>query len=253
MTKTSTRPVDGLLPWHIRDLADFSVIGFEAGDANLYRYVGNSPTNATDPSGLIKVTRLGSEKAPAIGKLLYVDWDFELENPSPENGWLVQRNIVYRTTAKCQPNEAKDVIADKLPLERQYEFWEAWPVLKGQTKAQSRTDAAPPGAARTYTDRTAMKINGINTVGHYLVVGEIRFFLASDTVRIERLKDKKGGLIWDIGLVPDSADLFSTRIQPPWWNTGYVKDEPIATRWFRVKWIRNEISLTSGTSTPLLN
>ncbi|MCI0683553.1 MAG: RHS repeat-associated core domain-containing protein [Gemmataceae bacterium] len=27
-------------------------IGFAAGDANLYRYVGNSPTSATDPSGL---------------------------------------------------------------------------------------------------------------------------------------------------------------------------------------------------------
>ena len=27
-------------------------LGYEAGDANLYRYVGNSPTNATDPSGL---------------------------------------------------------------------------------------------------------------------------------------------------------------------------------------------------------
>jgi len=27
-------------------------IGFEAGDANLYRYVGNGPTGATDPSGL---------------------------------------------------------------------------------------------------------------------------------------------------------------------------------------------------------
>jgi len=27
-------------------------IGFDAGDANLYRYVGNGPTNATDPSGL---------------------------------------------------------------------------------------------------------------------------------------------------------------------------------------------------------
>ena len=27
-------------------------IGFNAGDANLYRYIGNSPTNATDPSGL---------------------------------------------------------------------------------------------------------------------------------------------------------------------------------------------------------
>lgn len=27
-------------------------LGFEAGDSNLYRYVGNGPTNATDPSGL---------------------------------------------------------------------------------------------------------------------------------------------------------------------------------------------------------
>jgi len=27
-------------------------IGFRAGDANLYRYVGNKPTNMTDPSGL---------------------------------------------------------------------------------------------------------------------------------------------------------------------------------------------------------
>jgi RHS repeat-associated protein len=30
-------------------------IGFTAGDANLYRYVGNSPTNATDPSGLLTI------------------------------------------------------------------------------------------------------------------------------------------------------------------------------------------------------
>ena len=27
-------------------------IGFDGADANKYRYVGNSPTNATDPSGL---------------------------------------------------------------------------------------------------------------------------------------------------------------------------------------------------------
>ena len=29
-------------------------LGFAAGDANLYRYVGNSPTNATDPLGLLR-------------------------------------------------------------------------------------------------------------------------------------------------------------------------------------------------------
>lgn len=30
-------------------------IGFAGGDANLYRYVGNSPVNYTDPSGMIAV------------------------------------------------------------------------------------------------------------------------------------------------------------------------------------------------------
>jgi RHS repeat-associated protein len=28
--------------------------GFDAGDTNLYRYVNNSPTNYTDPTGLEK-------------------------------------------------------------------------------------------------------------------------------------------------------------------------------------------------------
>ena len=28
--------------------------GFDGGDPNLYRYVGNSPANATDPTGLIQ-------------------------------------------------------------------------------------------------------------------------------------------------------------------------------------------------------
>ncbi len=34
------------------------LIGFEAGDNNLYRSVGNSPTNANNPSGLIIDTAL---------------------------------------------------------------------------------------------------------------------------------------------------------------------------------------------------
>src|SRR5438552_934831 len=31
-------------------------LGFEAGDANLYRYVANNPTNNDDPSGLVNGT-----------------------------------------------------------------------------------------------------------------------------------------------------------------------------------------------------
>ncbi len=34
---------------------EYAPLGFAAGDANLYRYVGNSPTNFTDPSGLSPV------------------------------------------------------------------------------------------------------------------------------------------------------------------------------------------------------
>lgn len=33
-------------------------LGFDAGDSNLYRYVNNAPTNATDPSGQQDVERL---------------------------------------------------------------------------------------------------------------------------------------------------------------------------------------------------
>jgi RHS repeat-associated protein len=43
-------------------------IGFEAGDANLYRYVGNGPTNASDPYGLWEVTRSGGRKATAVAE-----------------------------------------------------------------------------------------------------------------------------------------------------------------------------------------
>ena len=36
-------------------------LGFAAGDANLYRYCGNSPTNFTDPGGC---SGLGSQRYP---------------------------------------------------------------------------------------------------------------------------------------------------------------------------------------------
>jgi hypothetical protein len=34
-------------------------IGFEAGDANLYRYVGNGATNLVDASGLFEINIQG--------------------------------------------------------------------------------------------------------------------------------------------------------------------------------------------------
>src|SRR5438270_195576 len=39
--------------------------GFPAGDASLYRYVGNSPTNAIDPTGL-DIVRIADDKVGTI-------------------------------------------------------------------------------------------------------------------------------------------------------------------------------------------
>lgn len=47
-------------------------IGFAAGDANLYRYVGNGPMNARDPSGLIADTAWDAANvAIGVGSLVY--------------------------------------------------------------------------------------------------------------------------------------------------------------------------------------
>ncbi len=49
---------DNLNRWHDSKAGRWiskDPIGFAAGDANLYRYAGNSPTNFLDPNGLVKV------------------------------------------------------------------------------------------------------------------------------------------------------------------------------------------------------
>ncbi|MGB8688108.1 MAG: RHS repeat-associated core domain-containing protein, partial [Microcoleus sp.] len=46
-------------------------IGFGGGDANLYRYVGNSPTNYTDPSGEL-IQAAPSVAAPAGGLIPFL-------------------------------------------------------------------------------------------------------------------------------------------------------------------------------------
>src|SRR5262249_28890184 len=44
--------------------------GFAAGDPNLYRYVDNDPTNATDPTGNVIFTTIGAAVGGAAGALI---------------------------------------------------------------------------------------------------------------------------------------------------------------------------------------
>jgi len=52
--------------------------GFGAGDANLYRYVGNAPTNATDPSGLQQqqTSDLRAWEGKGYGAFGRGEWDY---------------------------------------------------------------------------------------------------------------------------------------------------------------------------------
>ena len=72
--------------------------GFEAGDANLYRYVGNDPTNATDPSGL-KGQFTTSSTTP--GGVLYNFFQSrgpelmpEVVSPGPGNGNFSRGEVI---------------------------------------------------------------------------------------------------------------------------------------------------------------
>ncbi len=68
-------------------------IGFNAGDTNLYRYVGNSPTNAIDPSGLLELP-------------------LPIKNDNPLNTPLGElkkhRNTTKKNTSQCPIPDPED-------------------------------------------------------------------------------------------------------------------------------------------------
>jgi hypothetical protein len=71
-------------------------LGFEAGDPNLYRFVGNAPVNAMDLSGL----------APQPAELkgnAYGDWEYEFAQIVPRNptySWQARVRIIFKPNNK---------------------------------------------------------------------------------------------------------------------------------------------------------
>jgi RHS repeat-associated protein len=64
-------------------------IGFTAGDTNLYRYVNNSPTNATDPMGEVANVAAGAGFGAVFGGLYALAHDLETGN----FGWGTFGNV----------------------------------------------------------------------------------------------------------------------------------------------------------------
>jgi uncharacterized protein RhaS with RHS repeats len=72
-------------------------IGFAAGDPNLFRYVRNSPTNATDPSGLqeavpqLSIKTLVDKPLVGINGSVYWPVEFKLSKKALAVGGLSKK------------------------------------------------------------------------------------------------------------------------------------------------------------------
>ena len=78
-------------------------IGFEAGDANLYRYVGNSATTKTDPSGLEEVTLDVNTFIPAewVTRMpgIWLTGDDRGPGQNPDGSFRIKSQIAFDTDA----------------------------------------------------------------------------------------------------------------------------------------------------------
>lgn len=84
-------------------------VGLKGGDTNVYRYCGNSPTNATDPTGLLTRTQVGEPKLGDNG-LYEVDWKFQL---SKEGGYDAPIVLVQKITFTQTVNGTKKTAASQ--------------------------------------------------------------------------------------------------------------------------------------------
>src|SRR5262245_14130258 len=83
-------------------------LDFDAGDPNLYRYVGNSPTNATDPSGMWLLIHNTEQEQKAFSALA--------ERAGVKLGFSQSNDAAYLRldVSKAQGDEARKAIANEL-------------------------------------------------------------------------------------------------------------------------------------------
>ena len=142
-----------------------------------YEYVANDVVNGVDPSGLLTI----QPRSRKLGKIpcgteARMSWDFYLDTPTqpghrrkgaPCDGYFVQHVTVYCLVSPCD---------DCLDLEKvtSHDYWEAWPVRRGQRKSLLRRRNTDATDTARFTARQ-------KSCGYYVQLGEVRFYCASVT------------------------------------------------------------------------
>ncbi len=105
-----------------------SPVGFAAGDANLYRYVGNSPTNRTDPSGLFD-EKLFWEYVKRLNPEVYFWWKLVIGGRGKivqrDAGWNPLNGAILTKKVRGTSTEIDGVLTDILYLHEGFSEGEA--------------------------------------------------------------------------------------------------------------------------------
>jgi len=114
------------------------LLGFDAGDSNLYRYVRNDPTGMRDPFGLVKLSYDVIDKlAPGVdGGIKGYTSKWKLDEGAPCGGYIIQKVDFHWVVndGNVSPNAYFVALFKNKEFDtRWYPYLEAWHVTKGKT------------------------------------------------------------------------------------------------------------------------
>jgi hypothetical protein len=110
-------------------------LGFDAGDDNVYRYARNSPTTATDPTGLQPELTVSEAQAPQLGYWGAFIWpvNWGLKDNAKEGGFVIQRIEVTFDVTNQQGQKVKHPSDDG-----HWNYYEAWRIDKGKSSTTNK-------------------------------------------------------------------------------------------------------------------
>ena len=148
-------------------------LDYDAGDMNLYAYIGDRPTRETDPTGLVRTLQIQNEQGPTPGKCgrmeLVIHW--LLSEASKKGGHVIQFITFEWSVKDCDNNSVPNADPRTSPLR----YWEVWPIAADNT--QSNEPARDP-SSDTWFWPNNLPWGGNCTKGNVSITAKARFYEA---------------------------------------------------------------------------
>ena len=184
----------------------FASIGCKKTDLNDVPVINNGGGGggaANNPNLTIE-TVSGPDKEPCGGFKWQVK--FNLNNPSPKGGWIVQKITFDQLVIKCP---------DAPYINKKITYWEAWRVAPGTSGDSERL------AGKFNYDDQFSQGNFPNTKGTTSITGQVQFFEGLELPA----SFKKNNRDTYAGGLPATTD------KPDFWNTNNAADHNLSYSW----------------------